>query len=80
MGDIITELAASYDSGMRAYYFALAAVTWIASPFLLLLATTMVVALLVRRQGHSGTASALREIAAARTELETAGDDRQMER
>ncbi len=72
MGNIVTQVAASYDSGMRAYYFALGAITWIAGPILFLLATTGVVTLLLRRQAQSGTALALQEIAAARAEIEKA--------
>ena len=68
MGDIITQVAASYDNGVRSYYFALGAVTWIASPILFLLASTGMVVLLLRRQSTSGTARALEELALARTD------------
>jgi uncharacterized membrane protein len=68
MGNIITGVATSYDSGMRAYYFALGAITWIISPVLFMLVTTGVVALLLYRQTNSRTALALNDIAAARTE------------
>ena len=68
MGNIITGVAASYDSGMRAYYFALGALTWVVSPVLFVLATAGVVGLLFHRQTRSGTAIALREIAVARSE------------
>ena len=66
MGNIITQVAAAYDQGMRAYYFAIGAVTWIVHPLLFMLATVAVVAVLLRRQGASATASALQEIADAR--------------
>ena len=68
MGNIITGVAASYDNGMRAYYFALGALTWVVSPVLFFLTTVGVVGLLLHRQTRSGTAIALREIAAARSE------------
>ncbi len=68
MGSIITGIAASYDSGVRAYYFALGGITWVISPILFLLATTGVVALLLYRHTNSRTALALKEIAAARSE------------
>jgi uncharacterized membrane protein len=68
MGNIITGVAESYDNGMRSYYFAFGAVTWLVSPVLFFLATTGVVALLLRRQTKSGTALALKEIAAARSQ------------
>jgi uncharacterized membrane protein len=68
MGNIITGVATSYDSGMRAYYFALGALTWVVSPVLFFLATAGVVGLLLYRQTRSMTAIALREIALARSE------------
>jgi uncharacterized membrane protein len=68
MGSIITGVAASYDSGMRAYYFALGGITWIVSPILFILVTTGVVALLQYRQTNSRTALALKEIAEARSD------------
>ncbi len=68
MGSIITGVAESYDNGMRSYYFAFGAVTWVVSPVLFFLATTGVVALLLRRQTKSRTALALKEIAAARSQ------------
>jgi uncharacterized membrane protein len=68
MGNIITGVAESYDNGMRSYYFAFGAVTWVVSPVLFFFATTGVVALLLRRQTKSSTALALKEIAAARSQ------------
>ena len=68
MGKIITGVAASYDSGMRAYYFALGGITWIISPILFILVTTGVFALLLYRHTKSRTALALKEIAAIRSE------------
>jgi uncharacterized membrane protein len=68
MGNIITGVAESADNGMRAYYFALGAVTWVVSPVLFFLATVWVVALLLHRQTKSRTAIALKEIAKARSE------------
>ena len=69
MGSIITGVAESYDNGVRAYFFGIAAVTWIVNPLLLMLATTGVVTLLLRRQTRSRTAVALKEIAALRMEM-----------
>jgi uncharacterized membrane protein len=68
MGNIITGVAESYDNGMRSYYFAFGAVTWVVSPVLFFFATAGVVALLLRRQTKSSTALALKEIAAARSQ------------
>jgi hypothetical protein len=47
---IITQRAEGYDNGIRAYHFTLGAITWIASPYLFLIATTGVLALLFWRQ------------------------------
>jgi uncharacterized membrane protein len=68
MGSIITGVATSYDSGVRAYYFALGGITWIVSPIWFILVTTGVVSLLLYRQTNSRTALALKEIAAARSD------------
>ncbi len=68
MGSIITGVAESYDSGMRAYFFALGAVTWIVRPVVFVLATTGVIGLLLHRQTRSRTALALKEIAVAGSE------------
>lgn len=68
MGKILTQVARSYDSGMRSYYFAIGASTWIASPVLFLAATLGVVVLLYYRQTMSVTATALHELATARRE------------
>lgn len=66
MGNIITEVATAHDQGMRAYYFALASVTWVAGPIPFMLATLAVVALLLRRQAKSRTALALEEVSLLR--------------
>lgn len=66
MGSIITGVADSYDNGMRSYYFAIAAITWVVGPLLMIMATIGVVALLFHRQTRSRTALALKEIAALR--------------
>lgn len=68
MGNIITGVAGSYDSGMRAYFFALSAATWFISPAVFLIATISVIWLLLHRQMKSRTALALTEIAVARSE------------
>ncbi len=59
---VITQGAEAYDNGIRAYHFALGAVTWIAGPVALIVATTAVLALLWLRQTKSRTALALQEI------------------
>jgi uncharacterized membrane protein len=77
MAKIITSVAQSYDNGMRAYYFALGAVTWFVHPLLFISVTGGVVALLLARQAGSGTALALQEIAAARDEDLATGANRE---
>jgi uncharacterized membrane protein len=66
MANIISHVASSYDAGMRAYYFGLAAVGWIVSPVMFLAGTAGIVALLLRRQSHSATAISLEHLAVAR--------------
>ncbi len=66
MAEIITAVGDSYDSGIRSYYFALAAVTWVVSPILMILATIGVVAVMLHRLTHSRTAVALDDIARVR--------------
>jgi len=67
MATIVSSVGDSYDSGIRSYYFALAAVTWVVSPLLMIAATLGVVALMLHRLTHSRTAVALDDIARART-------------
>ncbi len=49
----------NYNNGMRAYYFALAAMTWFLHPYLMLIATTWVVYVLYHREFESRTIRAL---------------------
>ena len=73
MADIITQVAAAYDGGMRSYYFAFAAVTWIASPVLFVVVTLGVFVLLLYRQSTARTALVLQEIAAIRDAIKAGG-------
>lgn len=50
-----------FNSGIRAYYFALAAINWLANPLLFMLATAGVVGVLGRRQLFSRPERLLRE-------------------
>lgn len=50
-----------FNSGIRAYYFALAALSWLSNPWLFIVAVTGVVAILSRRQLHSRPERLLRE-------------------
>jgi uncharacterized membrane protein len=51
----LTLAVTALNGGLRAYYFALAALCWLISPWLLMVATAFVVGVLVRRQGWSAT-------------------------
>jgi uncharacterized membrane protein len=49
----------SYNQGLRAYYFALSVLAWFISPYLFLLSTSFVVAVLYRREFKSRSLLAL---------------------
>lgn len=49
----------NFNDGLRAYYFALAAMTWFLHPYLMLIATTWVVYVLYHREFESRTLYAL---------------------
>jgi uncharacterized membrane protein len=50
-----------FNSGIRAYYFALAALGWFVHPWLLIAASIFVLLVLWRREFHSATLAALKE-------------------
>ncbi len=50
---IATSTARHFNRGMRAYYFGLAALSWFVSPWLFMVATAWVVAVLYRREFRS---------------------------
>jgi uncharacterized membrane protein len=55
----------SFDAGLRAYYFALAALAWLLGPAAFLLATGGIVAMLLWRQFGSAASEAIRRSEAA---------------
>lgn len=56
----IIDLAAThFNYGLRAYYFALAALCWVGGPFALMIATALVVLVLYRREFKSRSLKAL---------------------
>ena len=61
--DLLTEIASyaaeNFNQGLRAYYFALAALTWLLHPWLLVVASVSVVYVLYQREFHSRTLYAL---------------------
>ena len=62
LGAVLTSALATFNDGIRSYYFALAAVLWLVSPWALIIAGLALLALLVRRQIGSEIAT---EFAAA---------------
>jgi uncharacterized membrane protein len=56
MATLLTLAVTSFNGGLRAYYFALAALTWLAGPLFFIAATIAVVLVLLRRQFLSRTA------------------------
>lgn len=61
MADALTLAVTALNGGMRAYYFALAALAWVIGPIPFLLASTGVVVVLARRQAFSATERIIRE-------------------
>ncbi|MBE1283732.1 MAG: DUF599 family protein [Rhodobacteraceae bacterium] len=61
--EICITAARSFNRGMRATYFALAAVAWLAGPLTLLLSTSITLAVLYRREFASQSREALLKIA-----------------
>lgn len=59
----LTSLAASqFNEGLRAYYFALATLSWFYHPVAFMFATTWVVGILYRREYHSNAHAILKRI------------------
>src|SRR5919199_2832678 len=68
LGEVLNAAVMTFNSGIRAYYFALAGLSWLASPVLFLMATSAVVLLLLRRQTASHTADVIHRIEIHRIE------------
>lgn len=60
IADALTLAVTALNAGMRAYYFALAALAWIAGPLPFVVATTAVILVLARRQAFSATERVVR--------------------
>lgn len=61
-GGATASLAAeSFNNGLRAYYFALAAMTWFLNPWIWMVSTSWVVAILYYREFHSSALRALEQ-------------------
>ncbi|KEQ17728.1 membrane protein [Endozoicomonas numazuensis] len=58
-GHILTLAANHFNYGLRAYYFALATLSWFIHPSIFIISTIMVVVILYRREFHSKVLDAL---------------------
>jgi uncharacterized membrane protein len=58
---ITSSAGVNYNNGLRAYYFALAALAWFLHPWLMMFTTAWVVSILYRREFRSRTLTALTE-------------------
>lgn len=52
--DVSTHASKDFNQGLRAYYFSLAALAWFVSPWVFIVATTLVVVVLYMREYRSG--------------------------
>lgn len=68
MAVVLDHAVSNVNAGFRGYYFAFAAVGWIAHPLLLVLGGLFTVTVLVRRQLYSPVAQAIRDYARWRGE------------
>lgn len=58
--DVLHPSFSAFNTGVRAYYFALAAAAWLISPWAMVLGVVATVAILLRRQMHSQAARGIR--------------------
>lgn len=65
VAEVMDNAIASFNAGIRGYYFAFAALAWLIGPYAMIAATVVVLAVLLHRQTLSATARALRRYAAA---------------
>jgi len=73
--DALSLAVGSFDAGLRAYYFALAALAWLFGPGAFALATAGIVAMLLWRQFGSAASEAIRGSEAALEERGTASEE-----
>ncbi|MBM3490135.1 MAG: DUF599 family protein [Alphaproteobacteria bacterium] len=64
LGRLMSSAVASVNAGMRAYYFAIAALLWFVHPLLFLGGTLCIVGMLAHRQSYSPAARAVLALAA----------------
>lgn len=63
-GEVATLAAFAFNQGLRAFYFALAVLAWLSNAMAFMIATSVVVWVLYRREFHSPAVKALRDAAA----------------
>ncbi len=73
LGALLSLAVRSFNAGIRGYYFALAALTWMLGAEAFMVATCGIVAMLLWRQFLSGTAGAIRDSHAAVLGVEEPG-------
>lgn len=61
IGKITSYAGGHFNSGLRSYYFAVAALGWFLHPWLMMVATAWVIAILYRREFYSRTLKAMTE-------------------
>ena len=61
-GKVVDQAAHSYNFGLRAYYYAMATLTWFIHPLLFVVAVALVVWVLYQREFKSSTLGALAEV------------------
>lgn len=59
-GDVLSLAIGSFNGGLRAYYFALAALSWFIQPWLFMAVTAWMLLVLLRRQFYSRTLRSVR--------------------
>ena len=62
LGEALSLAVMAFNSGVRAYYFALAGLTWLANPVLFVISTSAVVVLLLWRQTSSPSARLIQRV------------------
>jgi uncharacterized membrane protein len=69
MAGVLSSALTTFNSGIRSYYFALAALTWMAGPVALAVVSALLMAVLLHRQRFSEVS---RQFARAKAALEQA--------
>ncbi len=76
MGRSLTSASMSFNTGLRCYYFAFAALAWFLHPLLVLVTTLLTMTMLIRRQFYSEVASNISAVLAEFRQVERPEPDR----